>query len=579
MSRKALFILSTILVSIISYGQVTLVAIPDDKDLKVSERFTVTFVLEINGDEYIQESPLKLPDLSKFNIIGSAANQNTYVDARKNIVVNQIVYQFALEPKNSGKNKIGSALVQVNGKMYKTEPFDVFVKDKEKITSNDELTSNNDLYLNLEIKEKDVYANQPTVAVLRAYSKDFDNFRKVGDISFPKQNDIDFQPVSYKKSDIEPAVKGDYASQVIAVFMVFPEKSGKVEVEPVSALVKNKEIKILSNKVNLNVKKLPEGSPENFKNAVGKFKLDVLKDTEDDKVELYKPINIVVKMSGEGNFENMVFPKIVSTNFYKVFPPKIVKNLVPGNDGLKGDISANYVIVPYKSGNISIATEQFSYFNPESKKYVNVGSKYLSVNVLSQEQFAADKSTIEKVNDYTSSVLETVNVPILKNEQKVVKKGKLDWNIILINILVFLSAVSLLFYLRKYKKNKKKANFNSRQKPIETVSEVEDKIRAMQKFSVNDYLQYLSHLTQERNFSKFFSTYEEMVKDYDNQIFKSENKTLGKYIEEHFGIEVFTEYQELEHKINLEKYAPIHAEDTLERLYTDIFRLYSKISK
>ena len=64
------------------------------------------------------------------------------------------------------------------------------------------------------------------------------------------------------------------ASQVIAMFIIFPEEAGNVEIEPVSAMVKTPEInKIISNKVKINVKTLPKDSPENFKNAVGKFQV------------------------------------------------------------------------------------------------------------------------------------------------------------------------------------------------------------------------------------------------------------------------------------------------------------------
>ena len=134
MKLKFLYIFS-LLSTIFTYGQVTLVPIIEDKDPKVNEKFTVTFVLEIDGNEYIQETPLRLPDFSKFNMIGTASDQNTYVDPRKNIVINQIVYQAVLEPKQTGKIKIGSAVVQVNGKLYKTEPFDIYVNEAEKKTS------------------------------------------------------------------------------------------------------------------------------------------------------------------------------------------------------------------------------------------------------------------------------------------------------------------------------------------------------------------------------------------------------------------------------------------------------------
>jgi hypothetical protein len=56
------------------------------------------------------------------------------------------------------------------------------------------------------------------------------------------------------------------ASQVLAMFMVFPNEAGYVEVPAVSASVStySNKNKIVSNKVKLNVRKLPEGAPEWF---------------------------------------------------------------------------------------------------------------------------------------------------------------------------------------------------------------------------------------------------------------------------------------------------------------------------
>jgi hypothetical protein len=176
-----LFIFSTIF----TYGQVTL-GISDVKDQKVNQRFNLTVILEISGENMEQETPLRMPDLSKFDIIGSSSERNTVVlDAKKGDVVNQLVYQYVLAPKQAGKIKLGSALVTVNGKIYKTEPFEISVRETEKANSVADNSEKNDLYLNLEIQDKVVYKDEPTMAILRAYSRDYDNFRKVGRIHFP----------------------------------------------------------------------------------------------------------------------------------------------------------------------------------------------------------------------------------------------------------------------------------------------------------------------------------------------------------------------------------------------------------
>lgn len=230
------------------------------------------------------------------------------MDPETNTVVSQFVTRLALEPKQKGKVRVGSFLVTINNKIYKTEPFDILIKDAEKksVAAN----TSKDVYLNMEIEDKDVYQDQPTIAVLKVYSKNMDNFRKVKNIRLPEKENLDVFPVSFAKSDIDPSDNGNMSSQILAVFMVFPNEAGYVDVPGVSATVNSysNKNKIVSNKVKINVKKLPEGSPESFKNAVGNFNISVYNASK-EKAEVKKPINVIVKVSGEGNLKTMELPK------------------------------------------------------------------------------------------------------------------------------------------------------------------------------------------------------------------------------------------------------------------------------
>ncbi|RTZ49573.1 hypothetical protein EJ377_03715 [Chryseobacterium arthrosphaerae] len=86
----------------------------------------------------------------------------------------------------------------------------------------------------------------------------------------------------------------------------------------------------------------------------------------------------------------------------------------PGTTGMKGEIMASYVVIPNKSGSIAIRTEQFAFFDPENREYVDLGQKTLALNAFSHDQILESRSTVEKVNEYTNNLLETVNTPVLK---------------------------------------------------------------------------------------------------------------------------------------------------------------------
>ena len=571
---KKLQYITFLLLSVISYGQVTLLTDVNVKEAKPNEPIVLTIVQEVAGDDLVQQSPLRMPDLSKFDIIGTASEQNTFIDQRKGLRVNQFVYQYYLMPKVSGKVKIGSALLTVNGKIYKSEPFDILVKDGSKNPEADYLAK--DVYLNLEVSDKTVYENQPTVAVLRAYSKNFDNFRKLENIKVSEQSNAIVKPISYKKQNIETKDDGEYSSQVIATFVIFPEKSGNVEIEPVSALVKNTEMgKVVSNKVKINVKNLPTGSPESFKNAVGNFNVSIEAIDSSKEIEINKPVNVLVKIAGNGNLDANKLPKIIDSEQYTFFKPKITSKLTTNKEGVNGVIAATYVLIPKKAGKINISTEDFSFFEPNLKKYVDIGAKSLLLNVLTPQQIAANKTTLDVVDDYTKNVIETVPLPVVEKKNNA-SYYSFNWKNVLLN-LALLFGCGLVFYYFVNRRKEKKVLKPIPLKPITTIAEEEERIRNQIKPDFYSYFNYLNTLKVDGDFSAFFKTYEDLHHDVETYIERKSKESLKSYVQNTKGRKFFEDFKDLEKLMSIEKYAPIHDQEHLDELYHSIVKIYSEI--
>jgi hypothetical protein len=579
MQHKLIYILLT-LASVITYGQVNLTLDADKSEYGGKDIVNLTIVLELNGSDLVQQTGFQLPDLSKFNIIGSGSVTNTVIDPATNTLITQKVSRIALEPKKKGKIKIGSVLVTVNNRIYKTEPFDVNIRDivdRRSLATN---TSNN-VYLNMEIDDREVYQDQPTVAVLRVYSRNMDNLRKVKNIHLPQQDNINVHPINFDKSEIDPSGYGNMPSQVLAMFMVFPNEAGYVEVPGVSASVStySNKTKIVSNKVKINVRKLPEGAPECFKNAVGNFNVNVYNASK-EKPEAKKPLNVVVKVSGEGNLPDMQLPKIAASPDYEIFPPKITSKVSPGITGMKGEILANYVIIPKKSGVISIKTEQFAFFDPENKEYVDLGQKTLDLNAFSHDQILEARSTVEKVNEYTNNLLETVNTPVLKTTSfKVKEKSKFHWNILLTNIAILISLFVAYLLFKNWQKKRTLVRESVPSKPLGSVAETEKEIRELLKTDINDYFGYLENLKDNGEYEKFFTTLEELDQDVRSQYFQSSTAEFKTFLEKHKGASVAEDYNKLQQRVQMEKYNPVKSADALEELLKTIVNLYSQISK
>lgn len=577
MKQKFIYAIFT-LISVISYGQVQLSMKSDKTDYNGREIVNLTIVLELNGNNLEQKSKIMLPDLSKFNMIGSGSFNQIVNDAETNTAIDQYITRIALEPKQKGKVRIGSVLVNVNNKIYKTEPFDIFIKDIEKKPI---ANIANDVYLNMEIEDREVYQDQPTIAILRVYSRNIDNLRKVKNVRLPQQENINVHAVSLKRSEIDPSGYANMASQVLAVFMVFPNESGYVEVPSVSASVNtfSTKNKIASNKVRLNVKKLPDGSPESFKDAVGKFKVDIYCSPK-EKIEAKKPVNVTVKVSGEGNLADMSLPKIEESPDYEIFAPKITSHVNPGLTGMKGEILAKYILIPKKAGELVVKTEAFAFFNPAEKEYVNLGQEKLGLTAFSHDQVLEARSTVEKVNDYTNTLLETVDSPVLKTTSfKVKEKSKFNWNVLFVNIAILIGLFIAYMVFKYWQKKQNIIKEKPSPKPLGSVAETEKEIRESLKTDINDYFAYLENLKVSGDYPKFFETFEEMDADVRSQYFQSSKEDFKVFLERQNGRSVAESYQELLQKVQIEKYSPITSEDSLNELLKDIVKLYSLISK
>jgi len=578
MKLKFLYILS-LFSAIFAHGQVTL-AVSNVKDAKVNQRLNLTVLLEISGENMQQETPLRMPDLSKFDIIGTASEQNTVVlDAKKGDVLNQMVYQWVLTPKQSGKIKFGSVLVTVNGKIYKTEPFDINVRDVEKKTSVADNSTLNDLYLSLEVQDREVYKNESTIAILRAYSRDYGSFRNVGNIQVPQQKNARIKPVSFAKSEIESSAGMN--SQVLAVFMIFPSEEGNIEINPVTASISNskREAKIVSNRVKLNVKKLPAGMPETFKNAVGKFDIAVVNNNATEVSEIQKPVNVTMKVSGAGNFGTLHLPKIVNSNDYIFYPPKITARTTTHQNELSGVVTADYVVVPKKAGLVSINFEDFSFFNPTIKKYVDLGAKSISLDVKTPEEIAAAKSTLEKVNDYTNTVLETVNTPVLQTHNlKVKDKNSINWKVVFGNFALLTAFIAMFFVVVK-RREKRKLKPQVAEKNFVSIAETEDLIRKDLNNSVEENIEYLKKLKDNKDFATFFSVYNDLVNETKKRNLIQSESDFRRFLEQNKGQQFADQYRVLSEQIQFERFAPFHSEERIEELFNSISILFSEINK
>ena len=561
--RLRAYILSFIL-PIFGYGQVTLLSETDTKEYQVREPFNLSIGLEIIGENYQQQSPVRLPDLSKFEILGNATESVAAIDPETGNVVRQVLYHLILQPKHAGKTRIGSALVQVNGKTYKSEPFEILVRDGKRKHD----AWGRSVSMVMEVLDKEVYENQPVNVVLKlkANPHNYLDFRKVNQIKLP-QKTKNIYTVNLKREDIEIDKNDETAMQVIASFVVVPEKDGNLFVSPATALFN--EERILSNPLKIHVKKLPEGAPRGFKNAVGKFDLEV--EIPKEEVEVNQPMDVFVKLKGKGNIIGAELPKIVESDDYTILKP--TQKIEVKESEHSGEKTDHYVIIPKKEGEITIRYEDFAYFDIDEKQYQTINSDDIKILSLSKEAMDSPTSTLGKMMDDTGHILKKVNLlPVSEeeNEEESFDYGRFAG----MGLLVFSSLLAIYFFTFRKKKPKQ---WNSVQEDdkITTIAETEELLKENISIGKEYYFGALKNAVDKGNFASFFENYQELHTEAENQIKRLKNQTISEFLEKIENADFVKDFEQFRTEIQEAKYAPVH--EDLYEFYNNIVKFYTKI--
>lgn len=561
--RLRAYILSFIL-PIFGYGQVTLLSETDTKEYQVREPFNLSIGLEIIGENYQQQSPVRLPDLSKFEILGNATESVAAIDPETGNVVRQVLYHLILQPKHAGKTRIGSALVQVNGKTYKSEPFEILVRDGKRKHD----AWGRSVSMVMEVLDKEVYENQPVNVVLKlkANPHNYLDFRKVNQIKLP-QKTKNIYTVNLKREDIEIDKNDETAMQVIASFVIVPEKDGNLFVSPATALFN--EERILSNPLKIHVKKLPEGAPRGFKNAVGKFDLEV--EIPKEEVEVNQPMDVFVKLKGKGNIIGAELPKIVESDDYTILKP--TQKIEVKESEHSGEKTDHYVIIPKKEGEITIRYENFAYFDIDEKQYQTINSDDIKILSLSKEAMDSPTSTLGKMMDDTGHILKKVNLlPVSEeeNEEESFDFGRFAG----IGLLVFGSLLAIYFFTFRKKKPKQWSSVQENDK-ITTIAETEELLKENIPIGKEYYFGALKNAAYKGNSASFFENYQELHTEAENQIKRLKNQTISEFLEEIENADFVKDFEQFRTEIQEAKYAPIHGD--LYEFYNNIVKFYTKI--
>lgn len=367
--------------------------------LGLNERVRIEFSMNEDGDNFVPPNF----EACGFRVVGgpSQSISQSWINGRSSF---QKSYTYILLPLKKGSLVIRQAVIEINGQQYKTLPIKINVNDavQQPNDPNEPATvrADNNLYLVADISKTNPYVNEPITVVYKLYFSYNIGITNWKELNKPKYNDFWSQNIDIKQLVPEEGMfKGErYRYVVLRKTVLYPQKAGKLEIEPLSLdidcqvprgrpnffgqvqIVEDSKRVSAGSKV-ITVKLLPEaGKPKDFSGAVGKFNFKVTPSRTG--LKFGESLNLNISVTGTGNLKLFSLPKPEVPSTLEMYDPEHSENVTTPLTGMTGSIADKYTIIPQSKGNFPIKPMHFTYFDLSSGTYKTIASPEIMLNVL-----------------------------------------------------------------------------------------------------------------------------------------------------------------------------------------------------
>lgn len=471
---KRIVALLFLIIGNLAMAQVQFEAKVSKNSLGLNERLRIDFNMNADGDNF---NPPNF-EASGFRVVGgpSQSVSQSWINGKSSFNKS---YSYILMPTQKGSLTIKQASIEINGQIYKTSPIKINVTNAVQLPKDPNespaISADDNLYLVADISNSNPFVNEPITVVYKLYFSYNIGITNWQELSKPKYNDFWSQNIDIKQLVAQDGMfKGErYRYVVLRKTVLYPQKSGKLEIEPLSldidcqvptnrrnfwgqVLMTEDSKRVSAGSKVINVKPLPEsGKPEDFSGAVGKFDFQVT--PSKTVLKNGESLDLNVKVVGTGNLKLFNLPKPVMPSALEMYEPEHNENVSTPLSGMTGSISDKYTIIPQSKGNYQIKPMSFTYFDLGTKSYKTISSKEILINVLDGPGIAAT-SNDSRNNDIAKNKVEVAkSFAFIKQKTNLVPIEKDDFlGSGLFYSLVFLPFLAIPFVVIARKKKEAK---------------------------------------------------------------------------------------------------------------------------
>ena len=260
-----------------------------------------------------------------------------------------------------------------------------------------------DLFLRLSLNKTKVFKGEPITAVLKIYTRS--NIVGFDDIKWPVFNGFWSeeteapQNLNFVREKVGNQI---YNSAVIRRYMLMPQKSGALTIDPaemvcqveVASRPRGRSIlddffdmvdhnyvkkRLSTGKITVNVSEIPSGAPSTFGGGVGK--LNMTARLTKDSLNANEAASLIIELSGSGNLNLIQNPTVVFPSDFERYDAKSSNSFSNSAEGYTGKKTIEYPFIPRGEGVYEIPPIHYSYFDLGQRQYRTLTTDTITVKV------------------------------------------------------------------------------------------------------------------------------------------------------------------------------------------------------
>ncbi len=269
-------------------------------------------------------------------------------------------------------------------------------------SSGDAPAARSEVSMRLLFSDREVYAGEPVTVTLKLYTRI--NLSGIQELKYPDfkgflREDIETPPLRSLEPETIDGVQ--YGTGVVQRFVLYPQISGEIRIEPVEMTVLVQERagtrdpffddpffdsffssvstvprKISTQPVTVRVRPLPAPRPVDFHGAVGSFSLE--SSISGSEAKLNDAITLTLTLKGTGNLNLAGEPVINFPQGIEKYDPKVTVRNTGTSSGSK---IFEYLLIPRNPGTFEIPPVSYTVFDLQQEKYVTLRTEGYTVNV------------------------------------------------------------------------------------------------------------------------------------------------------------------------------------------------------